>query len=44
VYGDETSPLLDVYRTRGLLVPVDGLGTVDEVSARVAAALDAHAK
>lgn len=44
VYADETSPLLDVYRTRGLLVPVDGLGTVDEVSARIAAALDAHAK
>jgi adenylate kinase len=34
--------LLDVYRSRGLLVEVDGLGDVDEVSERVFAALDAH--
>ena len=39
-YADETSPLLDVYRDRGLLVEVDGIGEVDEVTKRIFAALD----
>ncbi|UAJ78732.1 adenylate kinase [Leifsonia sp. ZF2019] len=39
VYLRETSPLVDVYRTRGLLVEVDGLGGIDEVAARVRSAL-----
>ncbi|GIT79891.1 adenylate kinase [Leifsonia sp. LS1] len=39
VYLRETSPLVDVYRTRGLLVEVDGLGEIDEVAARVRSAL-----
>jgi len=34
--------LLDLYRSRGLLVEVDGLGPIDEVSERVFAALDNH--
>jgi adenylate kinase len=42
VYADQTEPLLEVYRSRGLLVEVDGLGPIDEVSERVFAALDAH--
>jgi len=42
VYAEQTAPLLDVYRSRGVLVEVDGLGPVEEVSARVFAALDAH--
>jgi len=42
VYVEQTEPLLDLYRSRGLLVEVDGLGEVDEVSERVFAALDAH--
>jgi adenylate kinase len=42
VYASETSPLLDVYRSRGLLVSVNGLGTEEDVSARLFAALDAH--
>ncbi len=40
IYAEQTEPLLRVYRDRGLLVEVDGLGEVDEVSARVFAALD----
>jgi adenylate kinase len=32
--------LLEVYAARGLLVEVDGLGEIDEVSERVFAALD----
>jgi adenylate kinase len=42
VYVEQTEPLLEVYRSRGLLVEVDGLGEVDQVSERVFAALDAH--
>jgi adenylate kinase len=40
-YAEQTAPLLEVYAGRGLLVEVDGLGSVDEVSSRVFAALDA---
>jgi adenylate kinase len=39
VYAEQTEPLVAVYRDRGLLVQVDGMGTIDEVSARVIAAL-----
>lgn len=39
VYHEQTDPLLDGYRERGLLLEVDGIGTVDEVFARVLAAL-----
>jgi adenylate kinase len=42
VYAEQTEPLLDVYRSRGLLVEVNGLGEIDEVSERVFAALEAH--
>ncbi|GAA3690937.1 adenylate kinase [Microlunatus aurantiacus] len=40
VYAEQTAPLLDVYSARGLLVEVDGLGEIAEVSGRVFAALD----
>ena len=39
VYRDETAPLLEYYRD--LLVSVDAVGTVDEVTERVIAALKA---
>jgi adenylate kinase len=39
VYAAETKPLLQVYADRGLLVEVDGVGEIDEVSERVLAAL-----
>jgi adenylate kinase len=39
VYAEQTAPLTEVYRDRGLLVQVDGMGEIDEVSARVLAAL-----
>jgi len=39
VYLRETSPLIEVYRERGLLVPVDGLGGMDEVAERITSAL-----
>ena len=39
LYAKETAPLTAIYRERALLVQVDGMGTVDEVAARMAAAL-----
>jgi adenylate kinase len=39
VYTRETGPLIAVYRDRGLLVEVDALGPIDEVSERIAQAL-----
>jgi adenylate kinase len=39
VYARETSLLIPVYRDRGLLIEVDGLGQIDEVSERIADAL-----
>jgi adenylate kinase len=41
VYREQTRPLVDYYAGRGLLREVDGLGSVDEVSGRVAEALRA---
>ena len=40
VYAEHTAPLLEYYRKRGLLRPIDADGTHDEVEARVRAALD----
>lgn len=42
VYAHETTPLIAVYRDRGLLIEVDGLGEIDDVSARIAEALAAR--
>jgi adenylate kinase len=39
VYAEQTAPLTAVYAEHGLLVQVDGMGSVDEVTARVLAAL-----
>ena len=41
IYVAETAPLVELYAGRGLLVPVDGLGSVDEVAQRVVDAVDA---
>jgi adenylate kinase len=40
VYAEETAPLTAIYRERGLLHQVDGMGSVEEVSTRISAALD----
>lgn len=42
VYVEQTAPLIEVYRERGLLLEVDGLGEVDEVSSRILAALESR--
>jgi adenylate kinase len=35
VYHEQTRPLIDYYRGQGKLLRVDGLGTVDEITARI---------
>jgi adenylate kinase len=40
VYTEQTAPLIEVYEDRELLVRVDGMGAVDEVTARVFEALE----
>lgn len=39
IYQDQTAPMTDVYEARGILVKVDGLGTIDEVTGRILQAL-----
>jgi adenylate kinase len=40
VYLEQTEPLIGVYRTRGLVQEIDGIGEVGEVTERIFAALD----
>ena len=40
LYAEETEPLIGLYRDRGILVEVDGMGEVDEVTKRIFDALD----
>jgi adenylate kinase len=40
VYGEQTEPLIEVYRGRGLVFEIDGMGEVDEVTKRIFDALD----
>jgi adenylate kinase len=42
VYREQTEPLVDVYDSRGLLVKIDGHGSVDDVTARITAALNSR--
>jgi adenylate kinase len=41
VYEEQTAPLISVYASRGLLIMVDGLGEIDEVTSRITEALNA---
>lgn len=40
IYTTETAPLLDLYRERGILHEIDGMGTPEEVGARIAAVVN----
>jgi adenylate kinase len=35
VYAEQTEPLISVYRDRGLLVEIDGMGEIDAVTHRI---------
>ncbi|MGL4339421.1 MAG: adenylate kinase [Rhodoglobus sp.] len=39
VYRDQTAPLIGIYEGRGVLVKIDAMGSVAEVSRRITAAL-----
>lgn len=43
-YEKETAPLLDVYKERGLLITVDGVGEVEAISQTIIEKLDANVK
>lgn len=40
IYREETAPLVRIYSERSVVVPIDGVGELDEVTARISAALD----
>jgi len=40
VYAEQTEPLIGVYRQRGIVHEIDGMGEVDEVTKRIFDALD----
>ncbi len=40
IYTEQTEPLIEVYRERGILIEVDGMGEVDDVTTRIFDALD----
>ncbi len=40
LYTEQTEPLIGVYRDRGLLIELDGMGEVDQVTQRIFEALD----
>jgi adenylate kinase len=40
VYAEQTAPLTQLYKSRGVLVNVDGLGAVDDVTARIFDAIE----
>lgn len=41
VYAEQTAPLIEVFQQRGLLVAVDGIGPIDEITERIVARLAA---
>ena len=44
IYAEQTEPLIEVYRARGILIEVDGMGEVAEVTQRIFDALDVVAQ
>ena len=42
IYESETAPILDVYRRRGIVDEIDGVGSLDDITARIVAALAAR--
>jgi adenylate kinase len=42
IYESETAPIVDTYAARGILDRIDGVGSLDDITARIFAALDAR--
>lgn len=41
VYAEQTAPLIDVFRDKDLLVTVDGLGPIEDITERILSRLEA---
>jgi len=41
VYAEQTAPLIDVFRDKNLLVTVDGLGPIEDITERILGRLQA---
>ncbi|MEW5914275.1 MAG: adenylate kinase [Thermodesulfobacteriota bacterium] len=39
VYNDQTAPLIDYYQKKGLLRPIDGVGSINDIQERIKAVL-----
>lgn len=42
IYEHETAPIISVYEERGIVDRIDGVGSLDEITARISAALAAR--
>lgn len=42
VYEEQTAPLIDIYAARGLVLMINGLGEIDEVTERIAEGFEAR--
>jgi adenylate kinase len=42
LYEEQTAPLIDIYAARGLVLMINGLGEIDEVTERIAEGLEAR--
>lgn len=42
IYERETAPILDVFRSRGIVDEIDGVGSLDEITDRITTALAAR--
>jgi adenylate kinase len=42
IYEHETAPIISVYEPRGIVDRIDGVGSLDEITARISAALSAR--
>lgn len=42
IYENETAPIIDVYEQRGIVDRIDGVGSLDEITARISTALAAR--
>ncbi|MBX3311807.1 MAG: adenylate kinase [Microbacteriaceae bacterium] len=40
VFAEQTEPILAIFRERGILLPVNGLGSVEDVTSRIMTALE----
>lgn len=42
IYERETAPIIDLYEAKGIVDRIDGVGSLDEITERIIAALDAR--